>query len=487
MKRNKKAGSGGGETHSDALVCFGMTGDLAYKKIFPALYAMAKRGALNVPVVGVASSDWTVETLRARAKDAVMKSGGIDNPKAFKRLLSLLRFVHGEYEHPNTYRALKKELGGAKHPAFYLAIPPFLFETVIQKRSREGAGLARRRARGRREAVRARPGLGAGTQRRRSLGVSRVRDFPHRPLSGQGGDREHPLLPLRQLVPGADLEPAHHVSPASRSLWRWKENFGVQGRGAFYETAGCLRDVVQNHMFQVIALLAMEPPASEDPEALRDEKAKVFRSIRPLKAKDLVRGQFPGYRKEAGVAKNSDVETFCALRLEIDSWRWAGVPWYLRSGKRLPETAKRRVAWSRSRLPPQKIFSDSRAGGRNDELSPLPAVALPGHRAGRPHQERGGIVRRRSARAVSARCPAPRARGPATHDRLLGDCDGFGKTGLFARRGLKVEARLGGRGPPAPEDHHRALPYRSGTWGPEEADALIAEDGGWHNPVLTSR
>ena len=458
---------------SDALVCFGMTGDLAYKKIFPALYAMVKRGALDVPIIGVASSKWTVETLRARAKAGVKEAGGAVDPKALKRLLSLLRFVSGEYEAPATFAALKGALGGAKHPAFYLAIPPFLFETVIQGLG--AAGLAR----GGRVIVEKPFGRDLASARKLNAAARAV--FPESAIFRidhyLGKEAIENILYFR--FANSFLEPIwnrHHVAGVQITL---AEDFGVQGRGAFYETAGCLRDVVQNHLFQVVALLAMEPPASGDSEALRDEKVKVFRAMRPLKAKDLVRGQFAGYRREKGVAKDSDVETFCALRLEIDSWRWAGVPWYLRSGKRLPETAAEVLITLKA--PPQKIFADSvPAIGRTNylrfRLSPCPAIALAARvkRAGETF-----VGDQRELYLLDAQ-PAERA----AYDRLLGDAMA-GKTALFARED-SVEAAWAVVDPLL-KSHHRARTYRSGTWGPEESDALIAGDGGWHNPELKTR
>ena len=460
------AKSNGGAAHSDALVCFGMTGDLAHKKIFPALYAMAKRGALNVPVIGVASSDWTVETLRARAKDGIMKAGRVDDPKALKHLLSQLRYVQGEYEAIATYQELKKALGGARHPAFYLAIPPFLFETVIKGLG--DAGLAE----GARVIVE-KP-FGRDLASARELNAAARSVFPESAIFRidhyLGKEAIENILYFR--FANSFLEPIwnrHHVASVQITL---AEDFGVQGRGGFYETAGCLRDVIQNHVFQVVALLAMEPPSSGDSEALRDEKVKVFRAMRPLKAKDVVRGQFAGYRKEKDVAKGSDVETFCALRLEIDSWRWAGVPWYLRSGKKLPVTAAEVLVTLKP--PPQKIFEDAmQAADRSNylrfRLSPCPAIALAARvkRAGESY-----IGDQRELFLLDEQ--------PQAYDRLLTDAMA-GKTALFARED-SVEAAWAVVDPVL-KNHHRALPYSPGTWGPEESDALVANDGGWHNPA----
>ncbi|MFI5363416.1 MAG: glucose-6-phosphate dehydrogenase [Elusimicrobiota bacterium] len=466
MKKND------GVERSDALVCFGMTGDLAHKKIFPALYAMAKRGALDVPVVGVASSDWTVETLRARAKDGIMKAGGVDDPRALERLLALLRFVRGEYQAPSTYKALKKTLGAARRPGFYLAIPPFLFETVIKGLGDAGLSDGAR--------VIVEKPFGRDLASARELNAAARSVFPESAIFRidhyLGKEAIENILYFR--FANSFLEPIwnrHHVASVQITL---AEDFGVQGRGGFYETAGCLRDVVQNHLFQVIALLAMEPPASGDSEALRDEKSKVFRSMRPLRAKDLVRGQFAGYRQEAGVSKKSDVETFCALRLEIDSWRWAGVPWYLRSGKRLPVTAAEVLVTLKP--PPQKIFADSvPANGRTNylrfRLSPCPAIALAARvkRAGESY-----VGDQRELFLLDAQ---PQER--QAYDRLLSDAMS-GKTALFARED-SVEAAWA-IVDPVLKTRHRSLTYAPGTWGPEEADALVANDGGWHNPAPTT-
>jgi len=459
----------GNSAHADALVCFGMTGDLAHKKIFPALYAMAKREALKVPIIGVASSPWTVETLRDRAKDGIEKSGGVDDAQALARLLALLRYVKGDYKAPETFEALKKALDGAKRPVFYLAIPPFLFEAVIKGLA--DAGLAVEGAR----VVVEKP-FGRDLASARELNACARSVFPESSIFRidhyLGKEAIENILYFR--FANSFLEPIwnrHHVASVQITL---AEDFGVQGRGAFYETAGCLRDVVQNHLFQVVALLAMEPPASGDAEALRDEKSKVFRAIRPLKAKDVVRGQFDGYRGEKGVAKDSDVETFCALRLEIDSWRWAGVPWYLRSGKKLPTTAAEVLV--KLKPPPQKIFADSPTpGGQTNylrfRLSPCPAIALAAR------VKRAGETYVGDQRELFMLDEQPEER--AAYDRLLGDAMA-GKTALFARED-SVEAAWA-IVDPVLENHHPSKPYRPGTWGPEEADALISSDGGWQNP-----
>ena len=360
-------------SRSNALVLFGVTGDLAHKMIFPALYAMVKRGDLTVPVIGVAFPKWSLEQLHKRVTDSLKRSGGIDNQRAFRHLLSLLKYVSGDYQDPGTFTAIKKELGGATHPAYYLAIPPSLFETVIQ-----GLGAANFAENAR---VIVEKPFGRDLASAREL--NRVAHTVFREDSIFRIDhflgKEAIMNILYFRFANSFLEPIWNRNYVASVQVTLSEDFGVEGRGAFYETAGCLRDVIQNHLFQVVALLAMEPPAGRDFGAVHSEKAKVFQAMRPLKADDVVRGQYAGYREEPDVAKNSDVETFCALRLFIDSWRWEGVPWYLRSGKYLADTATEVLV--ELKPPPQRLFADSapRTGRTNYvrfRLSPSAAIAL---------------------------------------------------------------------------------------------------------------
>ena len=360
-------------SRSDALVLFGVTGDLAHKMIFPALYAMAKRGNLKIPVIGVAFPQWSLMRLRKRVTDSVKRSGGIDNQRVLDRLLSQLKYVSGDYNDPGTFTAIGKALGRARRPAHYLAIPPSLFETVIK-----GLGAANLADHAR---VIVEKPFGRDLASARELNHVAQKVFPQDSIFRidhfLGKEAIMNILYFR--FANSFLEPIWNRNYVASVQVTMSEKIGVDGRGAFYETAGCLRDVIENHLFQVVALLAMEPPADRDFGAVHSEKAKVFEAMRPLTPDDLVRGQYAGYRKEPDVAKNSDVETFCALRLFIDSWRWEGVPWYLRSGKYLAETATEIVV--ELKPPPQKLFADSapatgRANYLRFRLSPGSAVAL---------------------------------------------------------------------------------------------------------------
>ncbi|HZE94702.1 MAG TPA: glucose-6-phosphate dehydrogenase [Gemmatimonadales bacterium] len=454
---------------SDALVLFGVTGDLAHKMIFPALYAMARRGVLHVPVVGVATRRLSLAQLRARATDAIRSSGPIDDRRALRHVLSLLRYVSGDYNDPGTFTALKQALEKARRPAHYLAIPPVLFETVIKGLG--AAGLAEHA-----RVIVEKP-FGRDLASARELnGVARSvfpEDAIFRIDHFLGKEAIMNILYFR--FANSFLEPIWNRNYIASVQVTLAEQFGVNGRGAFYETVGCLRDVIQNHLFQIVALLAMEPPAYRGFSAVHNEKAAVFRAMRPLKSADVVRGQYAGYRKEPNVARNSDVETFCALRLFIDSWRWDGVPWYLRSGKLLTESAVEVLV--QLKPPPQRLFADSApATGRPNylrfRLSPNSAVALAARvkRAGKEFvgdQEELYLVEEQAGEE-----------GP--YERLLGDALA-GDASLFTREDA-VEAAWAAVDRVL-KSHSRARPYKPGTWGPREADALIAADGGWHNPV----
>lgn len=458
-----------GKPAADAFVFFGATGDLAYKQIFPALQALLGRGHLDVPIIGVAKSGWNLDKLKDRAKDSLKKHGGVDK-EAFAKLCDRLQYIDGDYRDSSTYRALRKALGDASRPLHYLAIPPSMFATVVE-------GLDKAKCTGQARVVVEKP-FGRDLASARELNGILTSVFPEEAIFRI--DHYLGKEPVQNIYytrfANSILEPLWNRNYIACVQVTMAEKFGVQGRGKFYEETGAIRDVLQNHLLEIVAYLAMDASTGDAPETIREERARLLRAVKPLDPIHIARGQFRGYREEGGVAEDSQVETFVAVKLFIDTWRWAGVPFYIRAGKCLPVTST--TVTVEFKRPPRETFGEIVPAFSNHlrfRLSPDVLIGL-GLRVKTPGERRVG-------EDVELVVTQNEGESMAPYERLLGEAM-QGDNSLFAsERTVEAQWRiidpiLGGDTPL----HF----YEPGSWGPVEADQVIAQDGIWYNPKPTA-